>query len=81
MQFNKELKSASAAYIMGFSPMVKVTGASNKINTFSEVLESSRVVYELLQGNATIEMISEALAAKSEKANLFTKATGHNWPF
>ena len=81
MQFNKELKSAAAAYIMGFSPNVKVAGSSNEIKTFSEVLESSRAVYELLQGNTTIDIISEALAAKSKKASLFTEATGHQWPF
>ena len=66
---------------MGFSPMVKVAGTNNEIKTFSEVLKSSRAVYELLQGDVTIDIISEALAAKSEKASLFTGATGHQWPF
>ena len=81
MQFNKELKSAAAAYIMGFSPNVKVAGSNKEIKAFSEVLESSRVVYESLQGDTTIDMISEALADKSKKANLFSRATGHTWPF
>ena len=81
MQFNKELKSAAAAYIMGFLPNVKVVGSNKEIKAFSEVLESSRVVYEALQGDTTIDTISEALADKSEKATLFSKATGHPWPF
>ena len=66
---------------MGFSPDVKVVGTNDEINTFSEVLESSRVVYKLLQGNVTIDLISEALADKSKKSIAFTKATGHQWPF
>lgn len=81
MQFNKKLKSAAAAYIMGFSPKVKAVGSSREISSFSSVLESSRVVYKLLQGGVTIDVISEALATKSEKASLFTQATGHQWPF
>jgi len=66
---------------MGFSPMVKVTGSTSEINAFSSVLESSRVVYELLHDDVSIGVISEALADKSKKASTFAHATGHPWPF
>ena len=81
MQLDKKTKSAIAAYIMGFSPSVKVVGSKSEIDAFSKVLESSRVVYNTLHGNATIEVLSEVLSNKSADSEQFMKTTGHPWPF
>jgi hypothetical protein len=81
LQLDKKAKSAIAAYIMGFAPEVKITGGHDEIKAFSRVLESSRDVYNILQGKPTIERLTEALADKSMNANAFKKATGQAWPF
>ena len=81
MCFVKTLRSAAAAYIMGFSPAVKARGSKVEINAFSKVLESSRDVYNLLQGKPTADMLSEALSVKSENAKHFQQVTGQSWPF
>lgn len=81
MQLDKKAKSAIAAYIMGFAPEVKIVGNSDEIKAFSRVLESSRDVYNILQGKPTIERLTEALANKSMNANVFERATGQVWPF
>ena len=66
---------------MGFSPSVKIGGSQVEIDAFSRVLESSRVVYDILQGDATIDVLSEALSNKSGCARDFRKVTGQTWPF
>ena len=81
MQLDKKQKSAIAAYIMGFSPDVKIAGSQTEIDAFSRVLESSRDVYNVLQGSATIGVLSEALSRKSACASNFKKVTGLVWPF
>lgn len=81
MQFDKKTWSASAAYIMGLSPSYKIKGSSNDIQAFSEALESSRKLYVVLHECNSMDLLSEALANKSEKAKLFKKAFGQAWPF
>ena len=81
LQINNKVFSSSAAYILGLSPHVKIKGADAEIKVFSDVLESSRDVYKVLNGNATIELISEALASKSDKARVFESMFGQPWPF
>ncbi len=81
MRSNKEMMSAAAAYILGLSPVVKVKGSTKELRVFTEVLESSRGVYSLLNGGSTIEALSEALADKSKKARTFKATFGQAWPF
>jgi hypothetical protein len=81
LQLDKKTKSAIAAYIIGFMPSVKIVGSKSEIDAFSRVLESSRDVYRTLQGNATIEVLSEVLSSKSVDSEHFKKATGLSWPF
>ena len=81
LQSNKNFFPLAAAYILGLSPHAKIKGTKEEIKVFSEVLESSRVVYEMLQGGVTTELMSEALADKSKKAQVFNNMFGHRWPF
>jgi hypothetical protein len=81
LQLDKSLFSSAAAYILGLSPDVKIKGGKEQLRVFSEALESSRVVYESLQGSNTLDEISHALADKSEKAEAFRLTFGHAWPF
>ena len=81
MQLDKTTFSLAAAYILGLSPVAKIKGTSRELETFSSVLESSRGLHKLLQGNATANIISEALADKSEKAKAFRCVFDQTWPF
>ena len=81
MKLDKKTRSAAAAYILGLSPLVKIKGPQDKIHAFTEALKSSRALYEVLNGETSIELITEALEAKSVKAKEFARVCGHNWPF
>ncbi len=81
MQLDKTTFSLAAAYILGLSPVAKIKGTSRELETFSSVLESSRGLHKLLQGNATANIVSEALADKSEKAKTFRHVFDQTWPF
>ena len=81
MQLDKTTFSLAAAYILGLSPVAKIKGTSRELDTFSSVLESSRGLHKLLQGSATANVISEALADKSEKAKAFKNVFDQAWPF
>jgi hypothetical protein len=81
MKLDKKLKSASAAYILGLSPLVKIKGPQNEIHAFTEALKSSRALYEVLNGETSIEVVAEALEVKSAKAKEFGRVCGHSWPF
>ena len=45
----KKLLAASAAYIMGLGPQVKISGKNTTIKVFSEVLKSSKDLYNTLK--------------------------------
>lgn len=81
MFLDKKTKSAIAAYIMGLYPDVKISGTKPEIDAFSRVLESSRDVYMALQGNATIDTLTEVLTSKSASSEQFKNVTGQTWPF
>lgn len=81
MQLDKTTFSLAAAYILGLSPVAKIKGSSKELEAFSSVLESSRGLHKLLQGNTTTNIISEALADKSEKAETFKSVFNQAWPF
>tara|TARA_Y100001970_G_C13925374_1_gene695495 strand:+ start:285 stop:548 length:264 start_codon:yes stop_codon:yes gene_type:complete len=81
LQVDNNLFTSAAAYIMGLSPIVEVKGTKEELQVFTEALETSRDVYRILQGGATMELMSEALASKSEKAHAFEAKFGLKWPF
>lgn len=81
MRFDKKAWSASAAYIMGLSPEYKINGTPNDVRVFSGVLESSRKLYVVLHECESIDLLSEALADKKEKAKSFNDTFGQPWPF
>ena len=77
---SKKLMAASAAYIMGMSPMVKIKGDKNKLEAYKSVLNSSRELYEnLLSGNEAL--ISESLEKKKKLSKRFKQEFGWSWPF
>ncbi len=76
----KKLMAASAAYIMGISPMVKVKGSKSKLEAYSSVLNCSKDLYEnLLNGNKLL--ISESIEKKKTLSKKFKKEFGWSWPF
>jgi len=82
MKLNKKTKSAAAAYILGLSPQAKVKGTKSEIHAFTEVLKSSKVLYNTLNDKtASGKTISEALAMKTTSAKQFADVFGHSWPF
>ena len=77
---SKKLMAASAAYIMGMSPIVKVKGNKSKLEAYENVLNSSKELYEtLLSGNESL--ISESLNKKKNLSEKFEKEFGWKWPF
>ena len=77
----KKLFAASAAYILGLKPAVKLKGTSGKTVAYREVLEASRNLYEALEKEESFERVDRLLEHKKYKAARFAKKTGIRWPF
>tara|TARA_B100000405_G_C16354633_1_gene289348 strand:+ start:199 stop:447 length:249 start_codon:yes stop_codon:yes gene_type:complete len=77
---SKKLLAASAAYIMGMSPRVKIKGTESKLEAYNKVLNSSKELYEnLIKGDESL--ISDSLNKKKHYSKKFKKEFGWAWPF
>ena len=77
----KKLFAASAAYILGLRPAVKLKGTSGKTIAYKEGREASRNLYEALEKEESFERVDRLLEEKKYKAVRFAKKTGIKWPF
>ncbi len=79
--FRRKLYAASAAYILGLGPKVKLRGTPRKTRAYVSVLEASKKLYEALEKEEGIESVDKLLAEKKNKAINFSHTTGLIWPF
>ena len=75
----KKLLAASAAYIMGLGPQVKIRGNDSKVRIFSEVLKSSRDLYNTLKEDKE-DQLKEKIDSKRNASRKFYNEFGWNWP-
>lgn len=76
----KILVASSAAYILGMNPKIEIKGNSKEIKAFKEVLSASKNLYEVLQEGSN-DQVNEVLSKKNEKADIFYRVFGWQWPF
>lgn len=81
MMHNKKLFSASAAYILGLKPEIKIKGSSKKLRAYKDVLESSKSLYESLERKDTLDEVEKKIECKKEAAKNFKSVVGLQWPF
>ncbi len=77
---HKKLFAASAAYIMGLRPSVKLRGAEGNARAYSEVLEASKKLYEAFETEDDFDKVKRLLEDKKYKARKFARRTGIKWP-
>jgi KaiC/GvpD/RAD55 family RecA-like ATPase len=78
---NKKLFGASAAYILGLKPDLKIKGNSDKLSVYKDVLESSKSLYESLENKDSLEEVEKKILSKKEAAKRFKRVLGLEWPF
>ena len=78
---DKKLHAASAAYILGLSPQVKISGKSSQVNSYLNVLKSSKKLYEGLHTGKSMKEIDMLLSEKKRAAANFYKEVNILWPF
>jgi len=81
MNDKKKLFAASAAYILGLTPNVKIKGNSTQLLALQEVLGSSRRLYLSLREEADNPDIAVMLETKTVAAKKFKESFGYSWPF
>jgi hypothetical protein len=75
----KKLLAASAAYIMGLGPQVKISGNNSTVSVFSEVLKSSKDLYNILKEDKEGQL-QEKIDSKRDASQKFYSEFGWNWP-
>ena len=81
MNEKKKLTAASAAYILGLSPNVKIRGTKEQTSSLQEALHASRRLYVFLRDSPEDPRLSGILESKSVAAQKFEKSFGYTWPF
>ena len=76
----KRLLAASAAYIMGLKPMLKIRGNRERVDAYRDMVVESRKLYQVLSQGADIEDAAEQLAKKKAAVRKFQRITGIKWP-
>ena len=76
----KRLIASSAAYILGLSPKIKISGTHNQVERFKEVLDASKDLYFVLQ-EGTYSDVKNNLSKKKKLAKKFHQEFGWQWPF
>ena len=77
----KKLFAASAAYILGLSPVQEIRGSSKQIKAYKSVLTASKNLYEALRDDEATENVLYLIKEKKEKARCLYDETGIPWPF
>ncbi len=75
----KSLHVIAAKYILGENIQKKISGKSYKINTFMELLETSKKLYNLLKEEKNLDEVSILLDKKRDLVNKFKSQTGIDW--
>lgn len=75
----KELHVIAAKYILGEDITTRISGKSYKIDSFVELLETSKELYNLLKEEKDLTRVSELMDQKRDLVIKFKKQTGINW--
>ena len=75
----KELHIIAAKYILGEDITTRISGKSYKIDSFVELLETSKELYTLLKEEKDLTRVSELMDQKRDLVIKFKKQTGINW--
>lgn len=75
----KELHIIAAKYILGEDITTRISGKSYKIDSFVELLETSKKLYNLLKEEKNLEKVTELMDQKRDLVVRFKKQTGINW--
>jgi len=75
----KELHIIAAKYILGEDITTRISGKSYKIDSFVELLETSKELYSLLKEEKDLTRVTELMDQKRDLVIKFKKQTGINW--
>lgn len=75
----KELHIIAAKYILGENITKKISGKPYQIDSFVELLEASKELYELLKEGKDLNKIINSLDKKRDLVIKFKNKTGINW--
>lgn len=75
----KELHIIAAKYILGEDITTRISGKSYKIDSFVELLETSKKLYNLLKEEKNLDKVTELMDQKRDLVVRFKKQTGINW--
>ena len=75
----KELHVIAAKYILGEDITTRISGKSYKIDSFVELLETSKELYNLLKEEKDLTRVTELMDQKRDLVIKFKKQTGINW--
>lgn len=75
----KELHIIAAKYILGEDITTRISGKSYKIDSFVELLETSKKLYNLLKEEKNLDKVTELMDQKRDLVVKFKKQTGINW--
>ena len=81
MNKRSKLMAASAAYILGLSPQLKIKGENIQIEALKEVLKTSKKLYESFDKIQESSELAHLLEEKSSAAQKFKNSFGYHWPF
>ena len=75
------LFSASAAFILGLSPDLKIKGNSEKVIMYREALHASRILFKSLNDrSSTLDEVVDLIRKKRTTSEKFRKCLGFSWP-
>ena len=75
----KELHIIAAKYILGENVTKKISGKPYQIDSFVELLEASKELYDLLKEGKDLDKIINSLDKKRDLVIKFKNKTGINW--
>ena len=75
----KELHIIAAKYILGEDITTRISGKSYKIDSFVELLETSKELYSLLKEEKDLTRVTKLMDQKRDLVIKFKKQTGINW--
>ena len=76
----KKLFASVAAFVLGESPKVAITGSRDRVTATAHAARASKALYEALADPTTdMNRIKTLLRAKRRAASNFEKKTGTKW--
>ena len=68
-------------FIRGKSDPTLVVESSSHAEPLANVLYESKVLFDMLHGNYSLDDITEQISKKNEAAKEYQQVTGIQWPF